>query len=386
MFGRSKLKQDYQQLEQQLQQERESYESQIETLKQQLIERDHIIDELHRGSNDSSETMACQLRGSVMLEKIRTGLANSAEGLTTESESLKQLDEVFEQTRGALGRLETRAHHINDQAENSMSAANVLDETAGAISKLVSVIQEISDQTNLLALNAAIEAARAGEAGRGFAVVADEVRGLAGKAHDASSQIESLVNKVISQTDDIKSMIEVNQQSAAEVSASSDQIGAVVSDVLTRSQHMQEVIRVATTRSFLDTVKLDHAVWKNHVYSLVEKKAFHEVVNAHTECRLGKWYFEGAGAQNYSHLPSFKKLDSPHKDVHDSGRAAIAAGAAQDYNEMLKKLQRMEDASQLVVNTIDQLLVEVTRAEEHVEIDTDHSSSHASNVANVLKH
>jgi len=35
-------------------------------------------------------------------------------------------------------------------------------------------------------------------------------------------------------------------------------------------------------------------------------------IKDHTQCRLGKWYFEGEGQNSFSHLPSFKKMDEPH--------------------------------------------------------------------------
>lgn len=71
------------------------------------------------------------------------------------------------------------------------------------VNDITNIINEIAEQTNLLALNAAIEAARAGEAGKGFAVVADEIRILAEQSKDASEQIKSVVNGVLTETEDI---------------------------------------------------------------------------------------------------------------------------------------------------------------------------------------
>lgn len=338
-----------------------SYQREIDELKELLNEKDDQLKNIqHQGDTDAA-VLSYQLKGGDMLLSIRDGLAGSAEELINERKALKQLDLAFDHTRTALKTLNERANLINEQANASMDAAMVLDQTAHLISNLVSSIQEISDQTNLLALNAAIEAARAGTAGRGFAVVADEVRSLAAKAHDASQEIERLVTLVIDQTSSIKSVVNLNHEVATDVAASSTQIDTVVGDVIDRSNHMQRVIRLATTASFLNTVKLDHAVWKNQIYGLIESGNFSKGANSHTECRLGKWYYEGYGGRKYSHLTSFKSLENPHRQVHSSGREALKAGEAGDLKSMVRHLEQMESASLQVVKSLENLMSEVVR-------------------------
>lgn len=345
-------------LEQQLEQERVQSQQRIAELEAELYQEKEATS-ASQHDDYCSELLGHQLRGGSMLGSIRQGLADSAENLIDERRKLKEVDSLFEETRSALSRLNNRAEIINQEASSSMDAANVLDKTASGISQLVSSIQEISDQTNLLALNAAIEAARAGEAGRGFAVVADEVRNLASKTHSASEQVEDLVRKVLDQTHQIKSMVDKNQSSAEDVATSATQIDSVVGTVISTSQKMQTVIEIAATQSFLDTVKLDHAVWKNAVYDKIDKRDFRESVNAHTECRLGQWYFQGYGHKHYQNSSNFRAIDAPHKMVHDSGRAAIAAAENNNGKDMLFHLDKMETASLQVVVSIESLMEEI---------------------------
>ncbi|MCB5162183.1 methyl-accepting chemotaxis protein [Marinomonas algarum] len=359
MFFRSSLEKQINALRKELEEERKSNQKLVDNLKEELTETKASMRLMASSAQAKEEILSYYLRGGDMLDAIRKGLAESAQELIDERKSLKELNVMFDQTHQALTKLGERAETINDQASSSMTAATVLDETATSISQLVSTIQEISNQTNLLALNAAIEAARAGTAGRGFAVVADEVRSLASKTHIASEQVESLVNQVIEQTSKIKGMVDKSQSSAMDVSSSSTQIDHVVDSVIERSDHMQKVIGMAATYSFLNTVKLDHAVWKNDVYEKIDQRSFAEKVNSHSECRLGKWYYEGYGSQHYANSHHFKAIESPHKTVHDAGRAALQAAESDNIVEMMKHLDMMETASVEVVVRIDDLIEEI---------------------------
>ncbi len=86
---------------------------------------------------------------------------------------------------------------IADAMRGDAQAVRELLQHAKDIGDIVRAIRSISMQTNLLALNAAIEAARAGRAGRGFAVVADEVRSLAGRAAQATVEVEQSMGRIV---------------------------------------------------------------------------------------------------------------------------------------------------------------------------------------------
>ena len=100
------------------------------------------------------------------------------------------------------------ASHLEKYTNQIQLISTKLDETTNFIQTLNSNISEIdafsklimniTGQLNLLSLNSRVEAARAGEAGRGFAVVAMEMNILSDATKDSVTQINSLLNNILS--------------------------------------------------------------------------------------------------------------------------------------------------------------------------------------------
>lgn len=306
-----------------------------------------------------------QLKGTRVLSRISQDLNGNSERLNREQAAVSHLGDIFEQTQSAVDQLSHRASNIHQQASKSGESVRELSTTAQSIKQLVSTIQEISDQTNLLALNAAIEAARAGEAGRGFAVVADEVRQLASKAHQASDSIDALVADVLKQTEAIEAMVLASRENSEEIGSCSDQINRVVNDVIGHSSNMCAVIQHSATIAYLNTVKLDHAVWKNQVYDMIEQNKYDQLLSKHQDCEFGQWYYHGEGKAQFGNLAGFRDIDLPHQKVHNAGKQALEMAKNGEIDLAAKHLAQMEEASLAVVHSINRLIDSIGEGHKH---------------------
>ncbi|MGG2397740.1 methyl-accepting chemotaxis protein [Pseudomonas sp. SH1-B] len=125
-----------------------------------------------------------------------------AESAQRAAEAARETDQQGQAAKRVVDTSVTQIHDLVGEVRTSSESLDSLRQDVQGIVSVLEVIRAIADQTNLLALNAAIEAARAGEAGRGFAVVADEVRALASRTQQSTCEIQSMIDRLQSATEE----------------------------------------------------------------------------------------------------------------------------------------------------------------------------------------
>ena len=272
------------------------------------------------------ESLFSQL-GQMKTENLLSSLRRTQQDLTIISEQMQQVENISSKasglaasSRSSLGSVIEKMTSIIEKIDVMKGSSIQLSESSKEITDVTSLIASIADQTNLLALNAAIEAARAGEHGRGFAVVADEVRKLAENTKNATQKINATIKKfmhatttIVDDTNSMASMTDESKVAIAEFERNISEVSTISVETYGKVTYTQMVGEIALA-------KVNQMIYVQKGYRAVETGAnsecAREVSISHHECKLGKWYYLGTGAQQYHHLPSYQKIDQPHASAH----------------------------------------------------------------------
>lgn len=325
------------------------------------IENEQLHAQLNQQSSDEEQQFNASLLQSTIecinqIEGIRQTVLESYTTIDEESKVSYQISDLLETSSKSLQQIIQEMDQMTTKMGSMTESISGLSTMADSINNFVITISKISDQTNLLALNAAIEAARAGEAGRGFSVVADEVRTLATNTNKSAQEVSELVKGIISKTSETVNSVSTIQDNNSQLSSNFGALNNDYGTIIDHCSSMKNTITNAAIRSFIQTVKLDHIVWKGEVYAVANgtlNKSIDDFSN-HTMCRLGQWY-NSEDAQNFKQLNAFKQLEEPHKEVHRNGVEALVLIHSGEKTNAIKHINLMEAASERVMNLLDDL-------------------------------
>lgn len=276
-----------------------------------------------------------------------------------------------DESLGTVEQISASLSNINNTVHSVSEVITALINDSRKITESLSMITGIADQTNLLALNASIEAARAGEHGRGFAVVADEVKNLSEHTKNAALEVAKTLKAFNRRVEQMHQEAESSASLSAEVMGQVSSFRSQFSGLSESAKASVGYITYAKDKSFGLLTKLDHIIYKQNGYIAIENPddcpQYQAIKVDNHNCRLGKWYYEGIGYENFRTTQAYGSLEAPHQEVHRATQAAYEfsrsnwEGDSHKLDEIIEQMRVSEEASSRVMTYIDDMIEQKNR-------------------------
>lgn len=297
------------------------------------------------------------------LLKIQANLAESVERNRVAIENYAEVERSFERVVSQSGVIRKETQSVSRTTQEAMEKIMLLNKSIKTISNMVSEIRDIAKKSKLLSFNASVEAVRAGEAGKSFAVVADEFAKFSDDTNKFLADVEQSIETISDVSHDLDKTADKNLKATQDMSRAMDEFDRELTKTNEENTRSLKSIFASNDRIFMSLAKLDHVIWKINTYLSVDQgRPIFDFVNHHN-CRLGKWYYQGQGHENFAMTSSYSALERPHAGVHDGTQAIFELLKSKgDLNiEALEKATaQMEQASEEVFSYLDKILNEKT--------------------------
>lgn len=382
---------------------------------------DLFVDSLHNGKIATEVEQRVNMIAAA-IEEMTATVSTISHNAGKAQESTQEAGKSAILGRETAEKASNTMNFVHESVSDTMQKAQQLAQSSRQIEGIVIKIQDIAEQTNLLALNATIEAARAGDAGKGFAVVANEVKNLSNETSKATEEISNIIKQLVDSIQDIlmamneveksvddglhvtnsvrdsmyqiETLTQVVQSSIHDISgalgeqsAASKEISNASADILESSSKNREMsqknanssrsgseeasklistmaeISSPSAQLTLKLAKSDHIIWKRKLADLLMGNAelSQDELKDHSQCRLGKWYYS-EGKTLFADNATFKALEEPHKNVHVIGLEIYELNKKHNMPEALNKFSELDNASKTVIELLDTLFDQVSKA------------------------